>query len=141
MHIRQVNYNADQALLAEVYAWAESNRAAYLDGTAYRSFADFLTPPEHSTEFLVFLGDQLAALLTFIRLPMAAEIYQVGLISSPEISKRQLVSLLQQFKPKVFAYAQALIVSLPCEMRAARKLARKFGFSPLNQTDLILFKD
>lgn len=141
MLIRQVDYTADRALLAEVYAWAEANRAAYLDGTSYRSFDDFLTPPEHSTEMLVFLGDQLAALLTFIRLPMAAEIYRVGLISNPGASKRHLFTLLQQFKPQVFAHAQALIVSLSCEMRAACKLARKFGFSPLNQTDLILFKD
>jgi hypothetical protein len=140
MYIRKVNHKADQALLAQVWEWAQANPRAYLEGTSYTSFVDFSQAPDRAVECFVFIGDQIAALLTFYRQPMAAEIYKVGLIVNPHASKRKLFALLLGFREKVFEYAAALIVTLPCEMKAARKLALKFGFSPLSETELILFR-
>ncbi len=140
MLIRKVNHEADQDLLAQVWEWANANPRAYLEGTSYTTFEEFAQTPENAVELFVFVGDDLAALLTFYRQPMVAEVYKVGLITSPHASKRKLIALLGSFRAKVFEYASALIVSLPCEMKVVRKLALKFGFSPLSDTEFILFR-
>lgn len=129
MKVFKIDPSVDEHLLAEAWEWGSD-----------KSFEEFKQSPEHSIEYAVFLEDQLAAVLTFIRLPHAAAAYRLGLIVSPKASKRKLFRLLNLFKAEVFKYATALIVELPCEMKTARKLAAKFGFTPLTDTALILFR-
>jgi hypothetical protein len=98
-HIRRVDHTADvdRAILRQVYVWAEAKSAIYLDGSGYRDAEDFLDPPRGSVEYIVFAGDNPAALLTLISLVMVRGVYQVGLITNPQASLRKICKLLRGF--------------------------------------------
>jgi hypothetical protein len=92
---------------------------------------------------MVFVGNEPAALLTFIPLATIRRIYQVGLITNPEASLRKICKLLRGFMGAVFeAMAQALFVDLPDspEFAPTRKLARFFGFKQTSDTIFLIVK-
>jgi hypothetical protein len=144
-HIRRVNHAADvdRAILRQFYVWAEAKSAIYLDGSGYRDAEDFLDPPHGSFEYIVFVGDKPAAILTLIPLASVPRVYQVGLITSPQASLRKICKLLKGFMRVVFdRLAQALFVDLPDspEFSRTRKLARFFGFEQVSGTIFLIAK-
>jgi hypothetical protein len=144
-HIRRVDHTADRdlAILRQVYGWAKAAPAIYLDSSGYRDAEDFLSPPEGSVEYLVFVDDVPVAFVTLIPMWTVRRVYQVGLITNPGVGLRKSCKLLRGFMGPVFgAIAEALFVALPDspEFSRTRKLAGYFGFKQVSATTFLLLK-
>jgi hypothetical protein len=143
-YVRGVDHSdeADRAILRQVYAWAEASPAIYLEGNGYRDAEDFVDPPDGSIEFIVFVNDRPAALLTLMPLVVIRKTWQAGLITNPDASLRKICKELRDFMPVVYTTADTLFVDLPNspEFEKTRKLARFFGLERVSDKCFLLTK-